>query len=130
MCRTKIVGVLDHHVRCFVLTSMDRQTFEAQLDDLQMRDYFEATYSGVLDKRHVIGELIDTHDLHLEHTAFVGDMIHDVVTAKHGGVSSIAVLTGYTHHDVLATASPDWILEDLAALQAMMNDAKQDNSDE
>jgi phosphoglycolate phosphatase len=123
--REKLDWCKNNHVRCFVLTSMDQKTFEAQLDDLLMREFFEATYSGVLDKRHVIGELIDAHDLCVDETAFVGDMIHDVVTAKHGGVSSVAVLTGYTHHDVLLTVSPDLIVDDLSIFQAMMHDAKQ-----
>jgi phosphoglycolate phosphatase len=123
--REKLDWCQNNNVRCFVLTSMDQKTFEAQLDDLFMRQFFEATYSGVLDKRHVIGELIDTHNLLIDETAFVGDMIHDVVTAKHGGVSSVAVLTGYTHHDVLLTVSPDWIVDDLSVFQAMMHDAKQ-----
>jgi len=48
-------------------------------------------------------------------------MVHDVMTAKHGGVSSVALLTGYTHHDVLAAADPDWMVEDLLAMRMMMN---------
>lgn len=120
--REKLEWCRDHDVRCFVLTSMDRNTFEGQLDELNMRQYFEATYSGVLDKRAVIGSLLDNHALAANETAFLGDMLHDVVTAKHGGVSSIALLTGYTHHDVLATVEPDYILEDLAVFRGMMHE--------
>lgn len=120
--REKLEWCRDHEVRCFVLTSMDRDTFEGQLDELDMRQYFEATYSGVLDKRAVIGDVLGYHSLNASQTAFLGDMLHDVVTAKHGGVSSIALLTGYTHHDVLATVDPDWILEDLSVFRAMMHE--------
>lgn len=119
--REKLEWCIERQIRCFVLTSMDRSTFEKQLDELELRRFFEATYSGVLDKRNVIGQLISDHAMAATETAFLGDMIHDVMTAKHGGVSSVALLTGYTHHDVLAAAEPDWIVENLLVMQTMMN---------
>lgn len=118
--REKLEWCREQGIRCFVLTSMDRGTFEKQLDDLAMRIYFEETYSGVLDKRKVIGELLEKHQLAPHHTAFLGDMIHDVVTAKHGGVTSVALLTGYTHREVLEAHEPDWIMEDLQEFQKLM----------
>lgn len=125
--REKLEWCMERKIRCFVLTSMDRSTFEKQLDDLQMRSYFEATYSGVLDKRQVIGELLQRHELIAEHTAFLGDMIHDVVTAKHGGVSSVALLTGYTHRDVLEAHEPDWLMSDLLEFRMLMEEKNRNN---
>lgn len=119
--REKLEWCREHSIRCFVLTSMDRMTFEGQLDELEMRDYFEATYSGVLDKREVIGDVLQNHSLIATETAFLGDMLHDVITAKHGGVASVALLTGYTHQDVLATVDPDWILDDLLVFRNLMH---------
>jgi phosphoglycolate phosphatase len=118
--REKLEWCRDQRIRCFVLTSMDRATFEKQLDDLEMRHYFEQTYSGVLDKREVIGELLENHQLAANQTAFLGDMIHDVVTAKHGGVTSVALLTGYTHRDVLESYDPDWLMTDLQEFRMLM----------
>ena len=40
---------------------MDPTAFERQLDEFGMRDFFEATYSGVVDKRELIHEILDTH---------------------------------------------------------------------
>ena len=118
--REKLNWCRERDIRCFVLTSMDRNTFEQQLDELDMRHYFEATYSGVLDKREVIGGILAQHQLELHQTAYLGDMIHDVVTAKHGGVSSVALLTGYTHRDVLEACEPDWLMEDLLEFRLLM----------
>jgi hypothetical protein len=78
---------------------------------------FEATYSGVLDKREVIHRILETHGLDPAETAFVGDMTHDVETARHGGVSSIAVLTGYNHPEILAQVRPDLTVPDLGVLR-------------
>jgi phosphoglycolate phosphatase len=118
--REKLEWCREREIRCFVLTSMDRGTFEKQLDELDMRSYFEATYSGVIDKREVIGDILSNHQLHAPATAFLGDMIHDVVTAKHGGVSSVALLTGYTHREVLEAHAPDWLMADLLEFRTMM----------
>lgn len=108
-------------IRCFVLTSMDTLAFERQMDDFGFRKHFEATYSGVQDKREVIHRILETHHLDPAETAFVGDMTHDVETARHGGISSIAVLTGYNHAEILAGVRPDLTVPDLGVLRALLD---------
>jgi phosphoglycolate phosphatase-like HAD superfamily hydrolase/8-oxo-dGTP pyrophosphatase MutT (NUDIX family) len=108
-------------IRAFVLTSMDTLAFERQMDDFGLRHHFEATYSGVLDKREIIHQILQTHDLNPAETAFVGDMTHDVETARHGGISSIAVLTGYNHAEILAAVRPDITVPDLGVLRGLLD---------
>ena len=108
-------------IRCFVLTSMDTLAFERQLADFDLRSHFEATYSGVIDKREIIHQILATHDLNPAETAFVGDMTHDVETARHGGISSIAVLTGYNHAEILAAVRPDLTVPDLGVLRTLLD---------
>ncbi|MEI7908573.1 MAG: HAD family hydrolase [Verrucomicrobiota bacterium] len=108
-------------LRAFVLTSMDASAFEQQLDAFGWRHHFEATYAGVLDKRRVIHRILATHQLVPAETAFVGDMTHDVETARHGGITSIAVLTGYNHAEVLAAVRPDLTVADLGALRELLD---------
>jgi len=106
-------------IRAFVLTSMDADAFERQMDDFGFRELFEATYAGVLDKREVIHRILETHGLDPAETAFVGDMTHDVETARHGGIASIAVLTGYNHPEILARVRPDLTVPDLGVLRGL-----------
>ena len=108
-------------IRCFVLTSMDSLAFERQMDEFGFRKHFEATYSGVLDKRDLIHRIIETHGLDPAETAFVGDMTHDVETARHGGIASIAVLTGYNHAEILAAVRPDITVPDLGVLRGLLD---------
>ena len=102
--------------RAFVLTSMDAAAFELQLDAFGWRHHFEATYAGVLDKRELIHWILATHRLAPQETAFIGDMTHDMETARHGGIAAIAVLTGYNHAEVLAAVHPDLTVADLGEL--------------
>lgn len=117
--REKLQWCRQEGIRSFVLTSMDPGAFERQLDEFGLRSFFEATYSGVVDKRELIHQILDTHQLKATETAFVGDMTHDVETARHGGISSIAVLTGYNHPEIIAGAKPDITVSDLDSLRRL-----------
>jgi len=57
-----------------------------------------------------------------EETLFVGDMQHDIETAKHGGVHSCAVLTGYNTLEQLRAANPDLIVEHLRELREILTE--------
>lgn len=107
-------------IRCFVLTSMDADAFRGQLEDFGLGPYFEATYAGVLDKRERILEILETHGLAPDETAFIGDMVHDIDTARHARVTAVAVLSGYTLAGPLAEAAPDITLQDVAGLRKLM----------
>ena len=119
--REKLEWAKARGLRMFVLTSMDADAFGRQLEEFGMKEFFEATYAGVMDKREIIAEILETHNLAKDETAFVGDMTHDVETAKHGGISSIAVLTGYHHAEVLAGVRPDITVPDLGVLVKMFD---------
>jgi len=121
--REKLEWCRRQGIRTFVLTSMDAAAFQGHLEEFGVGHLFEATYPGVLDKRQVIGELIKRHGLDPAETAFVGDMTHDIETARHGGVTSVAVLTGYTAAATLAESRPDLTVDDLKMLRELFEEA-------
>ena len=96
----------------FVCTSMDPTAFVQQAVSHELSDFFIQSYSGVLDKRQLIGDILETHQLCQTDTIFVGDMVHDVETAHHGGIASLAVLTGYNTREELSSVSPTRIVQD------------------
>ncbi len=118
--RGKLEWCRRHGIRSFVLTSMDADAFRLQLEEFQLGGFFEATYAGVLDKRERILEILATHRLDPAETAFVGDMVHDVDTARHARVTAVAVLSGYTRAEPLAEALPDVTVRDLEGLRKLM----------
>lgn len=106
--------------RIFLLSTIKASHFDAQAGRLGVRDAFEHPYVAVMDKREKIREILATHDLEPGETAFVGDMVHDIETARHGGVTSIAVLTGFDPLEKIAAAEPDVIVRDLSVLQKLL----------
>lgn len=111
----------DRKIRCFALTSVDKNAFSEQISELDMAPYFEAIYSGVLNKKQVIREIMERHGLSRDETAFIGDMTHDVETANSAGITSIAVLTGYQNAQQLSQATPDMITPDLLVLRNLLD---------
>ena len=124
--REKLEWAKQRGMRLFVLTSMDPTAFARQLNEFELQDFFEETYAGVLDKREIIENILATHALQKDETAFIGDMTHDIETARHGGISSIAVLTGYHHAEVLAAVRPDMTVPDLGILVKLLDRRKAD----
>ena len=107
----------EQKIRCIVLSSMDATIFAKQAEELKMGHFFEAIYAGVIDKRHRIGDILTHHDLDPSRTAFVGDMVHDIDTAHHGGIASVAVTTGYDPQVRLEKAEPTHLFHDLTAFR-------------
>lgn len=107
-------------MRIFLLSSIHQDHFDQQSRKLRLAHYFEVAYAQILDKKHKIHEILEVHELDPDETMFVGDMVHDIETAKHGGVFSVATLTGYDPPERLAAASPDLTVSDLAGLQRFM----------
>ena len=81
---TPVKHLSAHNKRMFILSSMDASSFHRHSQELNVDHYFEAAYAGVLDKRDQIHHMMDTHQLDPSHTVFLGDMQHDIETARHG----------------------------------------------
>ena len=71
-----------------MLSTIHHEHFEAQGGRLGWKKYFKQAYVQALDKRKVILHLLAEHDLDASETIFIGDMVHDIETARHAGVMS------------------------------------------
>jgi phosphoglycolate phosphatase-like HAD superfamily hydrolase/ADP-ribose pyrophosphatase YjhB (NUDIX family) len=109
-CRTR-------GLRTFLLSSVHRDHFAAQAAETGFGAYLHHVYLEVWDKRTKIRELLATHQLEPQQTLFIGDMEHDIETARAGGVQACAVLTGYNRLEQLRASKPDVIVEHLGELR-------------
>jgi len=107
-------------LRTFLLSTVHADHFAAQAASTGLGPYLDRAYVGVWDKRERIKEVLAENHLDPRETLFVGDMQHDIESAKHGGVFSCAVLTGYTHLDRLRASAPDLIVEHLGELREVL----------
>ncbi len=108
------------HLRTFLLSTVHREHFAVQAGVTGFDKYLEKPYLNVWDKRKKIHEILEENGLQPDETLFIGDMQHDIETARHGGVHSCAVLTGYNTLEQLRAAQPDLIVEHLGELRAIL----------
>lgn len=104
----------------YICTSVAPRSFESQVRRMGVGHLITKSYVGLVDKRDVIALILRENHLRPVETLFVGDMVHDLETARHGGVRSCAVLTGYDRREKLAAARPDMIVKDLAELRVRL----------
>lgn len=107
-------------MRMVVLTTVPEVHFGLQAKATGFAAFFERAYTGVVDKTTRIHEVLREHDFCPAETLYIGDMQHDIETAKHGGVRSCAVLTGYQMVEQLRSSGPDLIVEHLGELQRIL----------
>jgi phosphoglycolate phosphatase-like HAD superfamily hydrolase len=107
-------------IRSFVLSTIHPDYYAAQTAVNGFDNFIERAYVAVLDKRAKIAEVLAANRLAAAETLFVGDMQHDMETARHGGVFSCAVLTGYNRLDQLRASEPDLIVEHLGELREIL----------
>ena len=106
--------------RTFVLSTVRQDHFARQAERTGLGRFIDLSYVGIRDKRRKIHALMAENGLHPDETLLVGDMQHDIETARHGGVRAAAVLTGYNTLAQLRAAGPDLIVEHLGELQGRL----------
>jgi len=103
-----------------LLSTVPYELYAVQAARLGFDRFLDHPYLGVGDKRSKIHEILAVHRLEPRETVFVGDMQHDIDTAKHGGIGACAVLTGYNSLAQLRASKPHLILEHLGELQRIL----------
>jgi phosphoglycolate phosphatase-like HAD superfamily hydrolase/ADP-ribose pyrophosphatase YjhB (NUDIX family) len=110
----------DKKLRTFLLSTVHADHFKAQCRVTGFDAFLDKPYTDVWDKREKIHEILAENKLKPMETIFIGDMQHDIETARHGGVHSCAVLTGYNTLAQLREARPDLIVEHLSELRGLL----------
>ena len=110
----------DRELRTFLLSTVHPLAYAHQARTTALGEFIQQPYFGIADKRAKIAELLSDHALRPEETVFIGDMEHDIETARHGGIRSVAVLTGYNSLAQLRAAQPDLVVEHLGELRAVL----------
>jgi phosphoglycolate phosphatase len=106
--------------RMFLLSTIHADHFAVQGRVIDFNTFLEKSYTDVWDKRKKIHDILAENNLKPGETLFIGDMEHDIETAKHGDIHSCAVLTGYNTLAQLRAARPDLIVEHLGELRRVL----------
>jgi len=93
---------------------------------LNIENYFDdiigidsGTY-GKPDPR-LMDALLDKHHISKDKAVVVGDGVNDVMLAKNSGVTSCALLNGYSQREALLRLDPDYTLENIGELMELFS---------
>ena len=103
-----------------ILSSHRQEWLEGEIVDYDLEGLIDSVHASVHDKRDEINALLLKNKIRPEEAIFVGDMGHDIQTAKHAGVLSCAILTGYHPKHRLEKENPDYIVKDLRELKDLI----------
>ena len=109
-----------HKIRTFLLSTVHTDHWLVQAKATDLGRFIDVSYSNIWDKREKIHDILRENNLAPAETVFIGDMQHDVDTAKHGGIFSCAVLTGYNRLEQLRASEPDVVVEHLGELREIL----------
>ncbi len=110
----------EQQMRTFLLSTVHEDHFAVQSSVTGFHTFLDRPYIGIRDKRTKIHEILEENQLAPDETLFIGDMQHDIETARHGGIHSCAVLTGYNSLEQLRASQPDLIVEHLGELRDIL----------
>lgn len=113
-------------LRTLLLSSVHPRHYQRQIAATGFGAFIDSPHVAIWDKRDHIRRLLEAEELQPRETLFIGDMEHDIETARHGGVWSCAVLTGYNTLPQLRAAGPDIIVEHLGELRRLLERAALD----
>jgi phosphoglycolate phosphatase-like HAD superfamily hydrolase/ADP-ribose pyrophosphatase YjhB (NUDIX family) len=113
-------------LRTLLVSTVHKDHFDIQARRTGFGAFLDRPYVEVWDKRERIRGIMAENHLDPRETLFVGDMQHDIEAAKHGGMFSCAVLTGYNRFEQLDLCQPDLIVAHLGELRAILEEHQMD----
>ncbi len=110
-------AVLSAKTKNFLENECKQFGFDGLIQKIERRD----------DKRTLVNSLLENLGAKKENCLFVGDMVHDIETAKHAGIKSVAVLSGYNPKEKLQATNPDYIIENVGKLPNLIKKLNSDS---
>jgi 2-phosphoglycolate phosphatase len=94
------------------------------LEHLNLQKFFTASFGPEQVKKTkpdpaMLQELMKRMNVEPAEVLYVGDMIMDIQTARNAGVAVAVIPSGGNSRDELASASPDYLLDDLEQLLSL-----------
>ena len=115
-----LLKLYEKNIKMTVLSSHSFVTREATAY-FPDKNFFEKIYEDIPDKTHCIDTLLREQDFDPCSTYYVGDMTHDIETGKSAGVKTIAITTGYQSRNILKSANPDYIVDEMSQILSILS---------
>lgn len=115
-------GLKARHILA-IATSNQPTNVQAFLAAHHLEDYFGDIVGGgtLFGKGRLIRRLMERQGWQPNEIIYVGDEVRDVEAARFAGIRVAAVTWGFNRRNLLATAQPDWLIDEPTGLLAIAN---------
>lgn len=115
----------ENDMKIILATSKPEPFAKLILEYFNIDKYFDFVAGSLLDltrlkKAEVIEHIINNYPIIIEETLMIGDTVFDVEGAKTHGITSLSVLYGYGKKEDLEMAGTDYIVSNLAEVEAFL----------
>jgi phosphoglycolate phosphatase len=107
-------------VKTLVLSSHNHDLLVEEIEQYGFGELIDAASGSNHKKGEKIKAFIKAHNVRRESALFVGDMCHDIETARKAKIKSVAVLGGYEKRERLEKEKPDFAIESVGELPRLI----------
>jgi phosphoglycolate phosphatase-like HAD superfamily hydrolase len=107
-------------VMMLVLSSNGKENIFKEKEMFGLEGLFDEINAEVHDKREVIEEILKRNCLDPGKTLCIGDTTHEVDAGRKAGSLTAAVTWGYQNRNVLESSKPDFLINNLKELEAII----------
>ncbi|MBU2589344.1 MAG: HAD hydrolase-like protein [Nanoarchaeota archaeon] len=107
-------------IKMTLLSSHPQEKLLEELKKFDVENYFLDVTGSVHDKTQVIKEHMERNGFSVEETAYVGDMVHDILAGKEAKVTTIAISWGFQSKDKLNAENPDYLINNIKEIKNLI----------
>lgn len=113
-------GLHSKGILVFVVTSDPRQKVMGEIASGGVGKYLSGVLAEAHEKNHLIKQIVAENKLAVNEVYYVGDSSGDIEEGKLAGVKTVGVSWGFQNKDVLKNAKPDFLVNSIAQLKAVL----------
>ncbi len=114
--------------KILILSAHHQDLLRKEIAQFGLEGIFDAIESSNRDKRAKINKLLQENNVDAEEAVFVGDTSHDIETAKHAGITSIGIPSGFEPKEKLVEKKPDFLIEKISELPELIERIEKNQS--
>lgn len=118
--RRFLIKLDEAKIKTVVLSSDQKSTIFEEIDEYGLKNLLGEIYYDIHDKGNIIEEILEKHKFSKDETIIVGDSIHETKVGKSVGIKTVSVTWGLSSENKLRSAHPDYIVNNLAELEAII----------
>ncbi len=124
----KLIQTLNNNNTLYIISTLDSEILNLLTKNNMIFSYFDKIIGNASNKIEALKKLINDESLIPSETIYIGDMPHDIKSAKKLKVQSDGVTYGYSSSNTIISTNPDYIFNNTIDITTHFNKINQTES--